>query len=36
MWGRGQRNKLMKYSGGAPESLSTMGPECPRYATDYT
>ena len=34
MWGRGQRNKVMKYiSGGAPESPLSMGPERPCYAT---
>ena len=33
MWGRGQRNKVMKY--GAPESPLSMGPKRPRYATEY-
>ena len=32
--GRGQRNKLMKYRGTAPESLSSMGPESPHYASE--
>ena len=31
--GAGQRNKVIKYWGGAPESLLSMGPERPRYAT---
>ena len=31
--GGGQRNKVMKYGEGAPESLLSMGPERPRYAT---
>ena len=34
MWGKGQRNKVMKYIWeGAPESPLSMGPERPRYAT---
>ena len=31
--GVGQRNKVIQYWGGAPESLLSMGPERPRYAT---
>ena len=34
MWGRGQRNKVMK-CGAAPENLLSMGPERPRYATAH-
>ena len=30
---RVQRYKVMKYGGGAPDSLLSMGPERPRYAT---
>ena len=33
MWGRGQRNKVIKYGEGAPESPLSMGPERPHYAT---
>ena len=31
--GAGQRNKVIKYWGGGLESLLSMGPERPRYAT---
>ena len=33
MWGRGQRNTIMKYGEGAPESPLSIGPERPCYAT---
>ena len=33
MWLRDQRNKVMKYGGGAPESPLSIGPELLRYAT---
>ena len=36
MRGRVQRNKVMKYRGGAPDCPLSMGPECPRYATAPT
>ena len=32
--GAGQRNKVMKYGGEAPESPLSMGPKRPRYATE--
>ena len=34
--GAGQRNKVIKYWGGALESLLSMGPERPRCATGLT
>ena len=34
MWGRGQRNKVMKYGEG-PRRVLSMGPERPRYATAH-